>query len=52
MKALVGFVSGKAAFWFRDGCLLAVSSPGGRIVGAPWGLFYDGMNPIHEAPSS
>lgn len=52
MQTLEDFVSGEAASWFRGGCLLTVSSAGGRGEGAPWNLFYDGINPIQEAPPS
>lgn len=40
----------KALFLFHTWHLLAVSSHGGRVWGALWGLLYKGINPIHEGP--
>lgn len=35
--------------WFIGSCLLAVSSHGKKGKWALWGLFYNGINPIHES---
>lgn len=35
----------------REGRLLAASSHGAEGKGAPWGLLFQGSNPIHEGPT-
>jgi hypothetical protein len=53
MKTLKDLVSGEGrpAFWVQDGCILTVSSHGGRGQGSSLGSLLLGHNPIHKGSS-